>query len=93
MAEIKIVDPQRLQSAADQAVRQRNYRRARDRALTRLANDYREEYLDYLKQEQERDDREGKRWLDIAGNTRGRVRAGSKARAKRNRSLSRRRKH
>ena len=89
----KQINPQRLQSAADQAVRQRNYRRARDRALTRLANDYREEYLDYLKQEQERDDREGKRWLDIAGNTRGRVRAGRKAHTRRNHSRSRRRKH
>ena len=65
----KPINPARLESAATQAVRQRNYRRARDRALTRLANDHREEYLDYLKQEQERDHREGRRWLDIAGNT------------------------
>lgn len=65
----KKVDPERLESAAKRAVEQRNYRRARDRALTRLSNDYREEYLAYLKEEQERDDREGRSWLDLAGNT------------------------
>lgn len=69
---MKPIDPKRLQSAAEQAVRQRNYRRARDRALVRLANDYPEEYRDYLKEEQARDDKEGRRWLDLAGNTIGR---------------------
>ena len=38
----------KLASAENMAVRQRNYRRARDRALARLANDYKEIYLDYL---------------------------------------------
>lgn len=65
-----MANQRRVESAVKQAVFQRNYRRCRDRALTRLANDYREEYLAYLKEEQQRDDREGKRWLDIDGNTR-----------------------
>ena len=44
------------------AVRQRNYRRARERALTRLAQQYREVYLDYLAEEKAKDEQEGKRW-------------------------------
>ena len=59
----------RLQSAADQAVRQRNYRRARERALTRLANDYPYVYRKYLEQEKKVDESMGKKWLDIDGNT------------------------
>ena len=49
------------------AVRQRNYRRARDRALARLAGAHKGEYLEYLAQEKEKDEKEGKRWLDLAG--------------------------
>jgi len=59
----------RLQSAADQAVRQRNYRRARERALTRLANDYPYVYRAYLEEEKKVDESMGKKWLDIDGNT------------------------
>jgi len=59
----------RLQSAADQAVRQRNYQRARQRALTRLANDYPYVYRKYLEQEKKVDESMGKKWLDIDGNT------------------------
>jgi hypothetical protein len=59
----------RLQSAADQAVRQRNYQRARQRALTRLANDYPYVYRNYLEQEKKVDESMGKKWLDIDGNT------------------------
>ena len=62
-------ESKRLRTAANIAVSRRNYRRARDRALTRLSKNYREEYLAYLKEEQERDDREGRSWLDLAGNT------------------------
>ena len=60
---------QRLKSAADQAVRQRNYRRARERALTRLANDYPDTYRLYLEEEKTADEKMGKKWLDIDGNT------------------------
>ena len=60
---------QRLKSAADQAVRQRNYRRARERALTRLANDYPDIYRSYLEEEKMADEKMGKKWLDLDGNT------------------------
>jgi hypothetical protein len=59
----------RLKSAADQAVRQRNYRRARDRALARLANLYPNVYRDLLDEEKLADERMGKKWLDLDGNT------------------------
>ena len=49
-------------AAENMAVRQRNYRRARERALTRLAQQYREVYLDYLAEEKAKDEQEGKRW-------------------------------
>lgn len=57
----------RIESAAKQAVRQRNYRRARDRALVRLANDYPNVYMTYLEEEKKRDEQEGKSWADITG--------------------------
>jgi predicted AAA+ superfamily ATPase len=59
----------RVESAKAQAVRQRNYRRARDRALARLGNDYPNVYRAYLEEEIEADENMGKKWLDIAGNT------------------------
>ena len=60
---------QRIETAKAQAVRQRNYRRARDRALARLSNDYPNVYRTYLEEEMEADDQMGKKWLDITGNT------------------------
>ena len=59
----------RLQSAADQAVRQRNYQRARQRAFTRLANTYPDTYRSYLEEEKIADEKMGKKWLDLDGNT------------------------
>ena len=59
----------RLQSAADQAVRQRNYQRARQRAFTRLANTYPDVYRSYLEEEKIADENMGKKWLDLDGNT------------------------
>ena len=59
----------RLQSAADQAVRQRNYQRARQRAFTRLANTYPDVYRSFLEEEKEADEKMGKKWLDLDGNT------------------------
>lgn len=49
-------------AAENMAVRQRNYRRARERALTRLAQTNREQYLNYLAEEKAKDEQEGKRW-------------------------------
>jgi len=60
---------QRLKGAADQAVRQRNYLRARSRALTRLANTYPDTYQLYLEEEKKADEKMGKKWLDLDGNT------------------------
>lgn len=59
----------RLKAAASQAVSYRNYRRARDRALVRLAQAYPDEYKEYLEQEKASDENEGKKWVDITGRT------------------------
>lgn len=63
----------RIQGAINQAVRQRNYRRCRDRALARLANLYPNLYQELLEEERKRDEVEGKAWLDISGRTNARV--------------------
>jgi len=60
---------QRIESASKQAVSYRNYRRARDRALVRLAQAYPDEYKEYLEQEKAYDESEGKKWVDITGRT------------------------
>jgi hypothetical protein len=65
----QVKNTQRIKAAANQAVRQRNYRRARERALTRLANDYPNVYRAYLEEEKNADEKMGKKWLDIDGNT------------------------
>ena len=57
----------RRATAENWAVRSRNYRRARERALTRLAQIHKEEYLELLEQEKEKDEKEGKRWHNLAG--------------------------
>ena len=59
----------RIETAKAQAVRQRNYRRARDRALARLGNDYPNVYRAYLEEEIEADEKMGKKWFDITGRT------------------------
>lgn len=61
----------RTESAQKLLVIQRNYRRARDRAMTQLARAHKEEYLQLLEREKARDEEMGKRWLDIAGTTSG----------------------
>jgi hypothetical protein len=60
----------RIESAKTQAVRQRNYRRARDRALARLSRDYPNVYRNYLEEEMSADEEGNKKWLDISGRTR-----------------------
>jgi hypothetical protein len=59
----------RMKSAASQAVSYRNYRRARDRALVRLASAYPDDYKELLEQEKANDEQMGKKWLDINGTT------------------------
>ena len=66
----RVVDVQRrVRTATNHAVRQRNYRRVRDRALRRLANLYPDQYRELLEEERARDEAEGKVWLDITGRT------------------------
>ena len=57
----------KIASAENMAVRQRNYRRARDRALAKLAQNHKEEYLELLAEEKAKDEQEGKRWRYAAG--------------------------
>ena len=59
----------RLASAAKQAVYYRNYRRARDRALVKLAQAYPEAYKELLEKEKVSDEQEGKTWIDLNGTT------------------------
>ena len=66
----------RTQTALNQAVHYRNYRRVRDRALRRLANQYPDQYKQYLEEERAKDETEGKAWLDISGRTRNGVPTG-----------------
>ena len=51
------------------AVWLRNYQRARARALTRLAQQYPDQYKDFLEEEREKDEKENKAWLDLSGRT------------------------
>lgn len=59
----------RVATAMNMAVRQRNYRRARERALTALAQQYPDNYKELLEREKARDEEEGRKWLDIHGTT------------------------
>jgi hypothetical protein len=59
----------RIETASRGAVRQRNYRRIRDRALVRLRKKYPDDYALLFEQERQRDEAEGKAWLDISGRT------------------------
>lgn len=59
----------RVGTALNAAVRQRNYRRARDRALAKLAQQYPDDYRVLMEKEKESDEQLGKKWLDITGAT------------------------
>jgi len=50
-----------------QAIHYRNYRRARDRALTRLSQAYPETYKELLELEKVNDSTSGAKWIDIDG--------------------------
>ena len=60
----------RMATAARQAVHNRNYRRARDRALTKLSHLYPDTYKQLLGIEKAIDEQEGKSWIDLNGNSR-----------------------
>lgn len=80
----------RIDAGIKMAVRQRNYRKARDRALTRLAQKYPDEYKKLYKQERERDEKMGTRYTTdtyIAGSS-----SASRTRKNRTKSISKRRK-
>ena len=59
----------RVGTALNAAVRQRNYRRARDRALAKLAQRYPDDYRELMEKEKESDEQLGKKWVDISGRT------------------------
>jgi hypothetical protein len=59
----------RVGTALNAAVRQRNYRRARDRALAKLAQRFPDDYRQLMEKEKESDEQLGKKWLDITGTT------------------------
>ena len=59
----------RIETAKKQAIRQRNYRRVRDRALARLSNLYPDQYRELLEEERVRDEVESKVWIDLSGRT------------------------
>lgn len=63
------MNDRRVANALNMAVRQRNYRRARERALTALAQQYPDNYKELLEREKARDEEEGRKWLDINGTT------------------------
>jgi hypothetical protein len=60
----------RIESALKQAVHYRNYRRARERALSKLSHLYPDTYKQLLGIEKAIDEQEGKSWIDITGATR-----------------------
>jgi hypothetical protein len=55
-------DEARTLAAIKQSVYYRNYRRARDRALVRLAQAYPDDYRTLFEEERARDEAEGKTW-------------------------------
>ena len=66
-SETEVIE-KRKRAAENWAVRSRNYRRARERALTALARRYKEDYLALLEEEKEKDEQEGKRWHHHSNN-------------------------
>jgi hypothetical protein len=57
----------RQETAHRQAIRQRNYRRVRDRALARLRKKYPDDYALLLEEERARDQAEGRAWHSLSG--------------------------
>ena len=65
---MKTIDNRRKNSEK-RAVWLRNYQRARARALTKLAQQYPDQYKDLLEKERLTDEANGRAWLDISGAT------------------------
>lgn len=59
----------KIEAAKRQYVHNRNWRRARDRALVKLARMHSDEYRELLKRERAHDEQTGKKWVDIDGST------------------------
>ena len=59
----------RRRNSEKRAVWLRNYQRARARALTRLAQQYPDQYKELLEKERLTDEANGRAWLDISGAT------------------------
>ena len=59
----------KIKAAKRQYVHNRNWRRARDRALVKLARMHSDEYRELLKRERAHDEQTGKKWIDIDGTT------------------------
>lgn len=57
----------RKMAAEKMYLRQRNYRRVRDRALARLAQMYPDDYRRLFEQEKERDEAKSNHWTAITG--------------------------
>ena len=74
-----MIENKRLVAASRTAVGVRNYRRARSRALTRLAQAFPEQYKAYLKEEKQNDNTQGKAWIDLDGNTNSSMGASTRA--------------
>ena len=77
----------RKEKAEKRAVWLRNYQRARGRALTRLAQQYPDQYKDILEQERLSDEANGKKWSDRSGRT-IRLVGSSRAPSRRRRKVS-----
>jgi len=54
-----------MEVGVSQVIHQRNYRRVRDRALTRLSQIFPDQYKELLEEEKLKDEQEGKRWVAI----------------------------
>ena len=58
------------QVSGKQSIHYRNYRRARDRALVRLAHLYPDDYKQLLVEERQSDEQQGKTWTGSIDDTR-----------------------
>lgn len=54
-----------MEVGISQVIHQRNYRRARDRALAKLSQTFPDQYKEYLEEEKLKDEQEGKRWVAV----------------------------
>lgn len=59
----------RKRVSGKQAIHYRNYRRVRDRALSRLSQAYPETYKELLELEKVNDQANGTKWVDIDGSS------------------------